>query len=231
MVKKYEYYYNNTPDFGLVRNNLIYTSLIATDKKTFIQWYYNDSGYHKNQNEVVDPSKMEEKWKREVKFLSLMIENYPELVSNMIEFDHKERKIYHAIDGVDFWQRSLDANCSFDDILPDWQDQMLNIIKAHKKLGLYKFSMHPSSYFIVNGKLKSINYFFTYSSSEGPISIADHSSHISLNRQKEIRKHTDQLGIKWDDPQSLGLLERICWDSFRTNYPKVFIERVINELS
>ena len=56
----YEYYYNNVPGDGPSRNNLIYTSLISTDKKTFVQWYYNDVTYHKNQNQVVDPAKMEE---------------------------------------------------------------------------------------------------------------------------------------------------------------------------
>ncbi|MEY4334708.1 MAG: hypothetical protein RLZZ196_3458, partial [Bacteroidota bacterium] len=67
----YEYYYNNVPGVGLTRNNLIYTSLISTDKKVFVQWYHNDSEYHKGQNEIVDPDKMEEKWQREVKFLKV----------------------------------------------------------------------------------------------------------------------------------------------------------------
>jgi hypothetical protein len=85
--------------------------------------------------------------------------------------------------------------------------------------------MHPSSYFVVDGKLKSINYFFTYHLTEGPISIADHSSHIYSTRQAEIRKHTESMGISWTEPQPLALLEELCWESFRTNYPADFIER------
>ncbi len=61
---KYEYYYNNVPGKGKCRNNLIYTSLISQDKKTFVQWYYNDGKYHQGQNQVVDPKLMEEKWER-----------------------------------------------------------------------------------------------------------------------------------------------------------------------
>jgi hypothetical protein len=61
MNAQFEYYYNNVPGKGLCRNNLIYTSLISTDCKTFCQWYFNDENYHGGHNEVVDPALMEEK--------------------------------------------------------------------------------------------------------------------------------------------------------------------------
>jgi len=104
---------------------------------------------------------------------------------------------------------------------------MIDIIKAHKSLGLYKYSMHPSSYFIVNGKLKSINYFFCYHKDEGPIRICDHSSHIYHTRQDEMKKYITDLGIGWDSPEPLNVLEKLCWNSFRSHYPEEFINRVI----
>lgn len=219
------YYYNDVPGVGLCRNNLIYTSLISDDKKTFIQWYYNDPEYHKGQNEVVDSNKMEEKWLREVNYLTQMRNRYPDLVPTIINIDLDTKKLYLEIDGIDFWNR---ARCSIDNynkVLPDWQEQMLNIIQAHKSLGLYKFSMHPSSYFIVDGKLKSINYFFTYAAHEGPISIADHASHIYSTRQDIMRKQVEAMGLDWDAPQPLGKLQELCFESFRTNYPSEFIEK------
>lgn len=222
----FQYYYNNVPGTGLCRNNLIYTSLISDDKKTFVQWYHNDTGYHKGQNQVVDPELMKQKWTREVCFLTHMSNNYPDLVPEILDIDVQEQKIYLKIDGVDFWQRSLDNACSFDEVLPDWQDQMMDIINAHHALGLYKYSMHPSSYFVVNRKLKSINYFFTYGKYDGPISIANHLSHIYTTRQEEMKKYTDSQGISWTEPEPLDKLERLCWDSFRTNYPADFVEKV-----
>jgi hypothetical protein len=102
---------------------------------------------------------------------------------------------------------------------------MLEIFKAHKSLGFWKYSMHPSSYFVVNGKLKSINYFFTYNDREKLISIQDVESHIYSARQEEMRKHIEELGIKWDEPQSFETLNQLCWASFSTNYPQDFIER------
>jgi hypothetical protein len=222
-----DYYYNRSPGQTPWRNNLIYTSLISSDKKVFCQWYFNDGIYHKDQNQVIDPSLMQIKWEREVYYLLSMSKAYPDLVPNILDIDYENRKIFLEVDGVDFWQRSLDRdNCSFDEILPDWQDQMLNIVKAHRNMGYYKYSMHPSSYFIVNNKLKSINYFFTYNKDEGPIKISDHLSHIYSTRQEEMRKYTDSLGISWNTPQPLDLLEQLCWDSFRSNYPIDFIEKV-----
>lgn len=222
---QYNYYYNQLPGQSPWRNNLIYTSLISTDKKVFVQWYHNDSLYHKGQNQVVDPALMTQKFDREVKYLTIMASNYPDLVPTILDIDEVNRKIYLEIDGVDFWQRSLDSTGNFDDVLPDWQDQMLSIITAHHSINLFKYSMHPSSYFIVNGQLKSINYFFTYHATEGPISISDHTSHIYSTRQDEMRKYTDLMGISWTTPQPLDVLEQLCWESFRKNFPSDFIEK------
>jgi hypothetical protein len=225
---KYDYYYNNVPGKGLCRNNLIYTSLISEDKKVFVQWYYNDTEYHQGQNQIVDPTKMEEKWLREVNYLTQMRNVYPDLVPTIKNIDLKDRKLYLEIDGPDFWEQSGCDMSNYDSVLPDWQEQMLNIIKAHKSLGLHKYSMHPSSYFIVDGKLKSINYFFTYRTTETNISIADVESHIYTTRQEEMRKHLDCLGIEWDKPQPWALMDQLCWASFSTNYPADFIEKAIH---
>jgi hypothetical protein len=221
-----EYYYNNVPGQGPCRNNLIYTSLISKDKKTFCQWYHNDTEYHKGKNQVVDPAKMEEKWVREVNYLTQMRNVYPDLVPKIIKIDLEPRKLFFEIDGPDFWEQAGCNQANYDSVLPDWQDQMIDIIRAHKSLGLHKYSMHPSSYFIVEGKLKSINYFFTYHEIEANISIADVESHIYITRQDEMRKHLDALGIEWDKPQPWAVMDQLCWASFSTNYPAEFIERV-----
>lgn len=222
---KYNYYWNNIPGEGLSRNNLIYTSLISDDQKTFVQWYYNDPEYHKGQNEVVDPALMKDKWARELCWLTHMATWHPDVVPKIKDIDLREKKIYLEIDGIDFWNLAKCNQKNYDAVLPDWQEQMLNIIRTHKEEGIYKYSMHPSSYFLVDGKLKSINYFFAYGFNEGPISIADHSSHIHSHRQEIMRKQVESMGIDWDLPQPLNKLQELCFESFRTNYPDDFIEK------
>jgi hypothetical protein len=221
---KFNYYYNNVPGKGLCRNNLIYTSLISEDKKTFVQWYYNDSDYHKGKNEVVDAAKMEEKWLREIKYLELVSREFPDHVPKY-DIDIAAKKIYLEISGVDFWEQAGCNHNNFDSVLPNWQEQMLDILQSHKSLDLYKYSLHPSSYFIVDGKLKSINYFFTYHKNEGPISIIDHASHISNGRQDEMKEHITNLNLSWDKPESLDTLQLLCFESFRTNYASSFIDK------
>jgi hypothetical protein len=224
---EYEYYWNNVPGIGLCRNNLIYTSLADKDLTTFVQWYYNDGEYHKGQNQVVDSALMDEKFKREVKYLSLMAEKFPDLVPEF-ELDTENKKIFLSIDGKDFWNCAGCLTENYDNVLPDWQDQMLEIIKAHKSLGMHKYSMHPSSYFVVEGKLKSMNYFFTYHEDEPCVSIAEVESHIYSTRQDEMRKHLESLGINWNKPQPWEVMDKLCWNSFRTNYPADFIEKALN---
>ena len=226
-LMEYTYYYNDVPNIGLCRNNLIYTSLINKNNDLFCQWYYNDEGYHGGHNQVVDPALMDEKFEREVKFLRLMGKEYPQHVP-VFSVNEKERKVYLEINGKDFWNRAGCLTENYDSVLPDWQDQMLEIIKAHKSLGLHKYSMHPSSYFIVDGKLKSMNYFFTYHQDEPQVSIADVESHIHSTRQDEMKKHLASLGIDWNTPQSWEVMDRLCWNSFRTNYPEEFIERALD---
>lgn len=222
----YEYYYNNVPGHGLCRNNLIYTSLISKDRKTFVQWYHNDTEYHRGQNQVVDPQHMQAKWLREVNYLTQMRNAYPDLIPNIQKIDLEQRKLYLDIDGPDFWERAGCQLENYDSVLPDWQEQMLEIIKAHKSLGLYKYSMHPSSYFVIDGRLKSINYFFCYRKTEPYFSIKDVESHIYSTRQEEMRKHIAGLGIEWDVPQPFEIMEQLCWSSFSNNYPADFIEKV-----
>lgn len=226
MESNFEYYYNNVPGKGLVRNNLVYTSLISKDKKVFCQWYHNDTDYHRGMNKVVDPTLMEEKWLREVNYITQMRNVYPELVPEIINIDFSQRKLFLKIDGVDFWQRHYDHNCSYDSVLPDWREQTVNIVKAHKSLGIYKYSMHPSSYFIVDGKLKSINYFFAYKNTEPPITINKVISHISEERIDSARKLIESHNLTFDTPIDLNTFQLLIFESFKTNYPDDFAEEL-----
>jgi hypothetical protein len=220
-----KYYYNNVPGKGLCRNNLIYTSLIDEDQRVFCQWYYNDSEYHQGKNQVVDSNLMEEKWQRELKYITLMNDFYPEHIPKLLDINHSDKKLFLEIQGVDFWEQAGCLTENFDSVLPNWQDQMIEILHSYKELGIYKYSLHPSSYFVVDGKLKSINYFFTYSKEEGPITVRDHLSHISEERRAAMKPKTDILGIDWDEPQTTKTMQILALESFSNNYPREFIER------
>jgi hypothetical protein len=224
MKTEFEYYYNNVPGKGLCRNNLIYTSLISKDKKTFCQWYHNDTDYHRGQNQVVDPELMQEKWDREVKFLIEMAWKYPDMAPKILEINHEERKLYLKIDGDDFWQRADPIKQDYDSVLPNWREQMMRIFIAHKSLGIYKYSLHPSSYFIVDGQLKSINYFFCYKDNDTQISLRDVMSHISEDRQADLFPKMKAAGINVDQPTPFKDIQLLAFESFKTNFPTDFMD-------
>ena len=152
----YQYYYNNVPGKGQCRNNLVYTSLINRNKTEFVQWFFNDTFYHNGHNQVMDTELMNEKWLRETNMLLKMHSKYPQHIPAILDIDYANKKIHLGIEGVDFWEQS--HNKTYEDVLPNWKEQMLEIIQAHKDIGMYKYSLHPSSYFVVEGRLKSINY-------------------------------------------------------------------------
>lgn len=224
MQTEFEYYYNNVPGKGLCRNNLIYTSLVNKDKTVFCQHYVNDTDYHKGQNQVVDAHLMEEKWLRELNYLTQMRNEFPELVPKILNIDLSSKKLFLEIEGVDFWQQKIDNNCTYDDILPDWREQMLDIFRAHKSLGIYKYSLHPSSYFIVKGKLKSINYFFCYRDFDTKISLRSVMSHISEDRQADLFPKMIAMGINVDEPTEYNKIQHLAFESFKTDFPADLME-------
>ncbi len=224
MYTEFEYYYNNVPGKGLCRNNLIYTSLINKNKTIFCQHYHNDSDYHKGQNQVVDPALMDEKWLREVNYITQMRNAFPDMVPEITNIDLQARKIYMKIQGVDFWQHTLDNDCTYDDILPDWRNQMLAIFRAHKSLGIYKYSLHPSSYFVVDGKLKSINYFFCYKNIDPGISLRSVMSQIREERQADLFPKMAAMGIDVDTITSFKDIQLLAFESFKTDFPADFMD-------
>ena len=212
------------PGKGLCRNNLIYTSLISKDHKTFCQWYHNDAEYHKNMNQVVDPKLMDEKWQRELKFLDLMNTHFPQHIPSILDIDYNQKKIYLEIDGYDIWERVGCNNIDYSSVLVDWDKQMLEIIAAHQILGIYKLSMHPSSYFSVNGKLKSINYFFCYTDHDKSIMMRDVLSHISHDRQRDLIPKMNTMGLDFDSTMSFTQFQHIAFDTFKLNFREDVME-------
>ena len=103
-------------------------------------------------------------------------------------------------------------------------NQMLEIFKAHKTLGIYKYSLHPSSYFVVDGKLKSINYFFCYKDNDTQISLRDVMSHISEDRQADLLPKMKAAGIDVDKPTPFKDIQLLAFESFKTNFPADFMD-------
>lgn len=213
----FEYYYNNVPGVGLCRNNLVYTSKIDRQNQLFSIHYTHDQKYHRD--ECLPQSALNRKWIREFKFTLCS----PHTL-DVKELDSVKRKIIFKIQGDDFWQQ---ANCSkdnFSKVLPDWQEQMLTILKDYRKNNIWKYSLHPSSFFIIDGKLKTINHFFCYEDTEEHVSITEVLDHISKNRKSKLFHYMEQNNIDYKNKFSWKFYGQLCLENFRSDYPDEFIE-------
>lgn len=223
------YYYNIMPDGNKTRNNLVYTSLVNDDQTVFCKWYFNDTDYHQGLNKVTDPAIMEEKWNREITHLKLMSDSHPGLIPEILDIDEVNKKIYLKIEGPDLWQSASTNHYCFSEVVPDWQEQILDHHRAYHELGFYKYSIHPSSYFPVNGKLKSINYFFCHPYDEETITVNKIKSHISEERFKSAEPLFEKFNVtSYDQKIPLASFMHAILLSFQSNYPKEFIDRLLS---
>ena len=143
-----------------------------------------------------------------------------------ISNDHLIQQIYFEIQGDDFWEQSHGKK--YEDVVPRWQEEMLYMLETHKKLGIYKYSLHPSSYWVIDGELRNVNYFFAYREDEAPITVHEHLSHISKERQKELMPKMKKMRIKATKSYSFHKLQVLCLESFRNVYPDSFIDKAIS---
>jgi hypothetical protein len=221
-----DYYYNNVPGKGKCRNNLIYTSLISRDKKTFVKWFHNDTEYHKGKNQVVRSDLMKDKFNREVNGLLYIKEKGFDNIIPKFDIDFKNQKIFFEINGVDLWELAGCKGTDYSHILSDWDTQMLKIFDIYQSIGLYKYSLHPSSYFVINGELKSINYFFSYiKNTDDPITVESVLSHISKERQQKIIPKMQEEGIDLHVPTPHIQLQFLAFESFKSNFRADIMDR------
>lgn len=214
-----KYYYNTVPGIGKCRNNLVYTSFV--DNNQFVCNYTVDQKYHNN--ECLDKLQLDEKYSRDKKFTMLFAKYFPQHLPKII--DCNDNKIVFEYVDVDFWQQ---ANCNADNfskVLPDWQEQMLEILAAYRSCNIWKYSLHPSSYFVIDGKLRSINHFFCYSGDEELITISDIMNIISKDRKQKLLNFCTAKNINVNDKLPFSVYGQIALESFRSNYPDDFIDK------
>lgn len=219
----FEYYYNNVPGIGKCRNNLVYTSKIDRQNQLFSIQYTHDQTYHNNQ--CLPTDYLEQKWIREVKFLVDFAAQFPDHVPEIVNIDYKTKEIILSIQGDDFWQQ---ANCdsrNYIKVVNNWEEQILQILKDYRSANIWKYSLHPSSFFVVDGKLKSINHFFCYYSNEPKIAITEILDHVSDNRKQKLFDYLEKNKIDPNKKLPFEAYGQICLDSFRSEYSDNFIER------
>ena len=222
----WDYYWNEEPG-DRFRANLVYTAYISGDRKTLCMSFNRDVNYHSNleENTLWTEELLAERFQRELKFYNKAAGKIP--VAELLDIDENNRKIYIKFPGDDFYMMGYKS--SYDQVLPNWREQITERFKEMWSLGILKFSMHPNSWIVYeDGILRPINWFFTFEEGEPEKSISEYLIQLSDSRQDKLRPLLEKFNIDIEKKYQLWDLQNICFESFRHNYPSELIDSLLS---
>ena len=225
-MTNWDYYWNEEPG-DRFRANLVYTAYISGDRKTLCMSFNRDVNYHSNleENTLWTEELLAERFQRELKFYNKAAGKIP--VAELLDIDENNKKIYIKFPGDDFYMMGYKS--SYDQVLPNWREQITERFKEMWSLGILKFSMHPDSWIVYeDGILRPINWFFTFEEGEPEKSISEYLIQLSDSRQDKLRPLLEKFNIDIEKKYQLWDLQNICFESFRHNYPSELIDSLLS---
>ena len=225
-LSNWSYYKNLEGDIAgeheWVRANLVYTPYVSPDGNVFCMSFNRDPNYHIHEIENKDWTEelLEDRFRKELEFHQKASRVLPTL--KILDIDYENRRIFLEWFGDDFYMQGLKSG-GYDNVLPNWKDQWVNLIKNMWDLGIYKISLHPNSWVAHNGILYPFNWFFCYNESDPSITVRSLLIQISEGRQEKLN------GVDLDTPYTPRQAQYIAFNSFRNNYPEDLIERILKE--
>ncbi len=225
-MTNWDYYWNEEPG-DRFRANLVYTAYISSDRKTLCMSFNRDINYHSNleENTLWTEELLTERFRRELKFYNKAAGKIP--VAGLLDIDENNRKIYMKFPGDDFYMMGYKS--SYDQVLPNWREQITERFKEMWSLGILKFSMHPNSWIVYDdGILRPINWFFTFEEREPEKSISEYLIQLSDSRQDKLKPLLEKFNIDIEKKYQLWDLQNICFESFRHNYPSELIDSLLS---
>jgi hypothetical protein len=210
---------------GQIRANLVYTPYVSPDSKTLCMSFNRDPAYHSNleENQQWSENDLTDRFEKEIKFHNLASESIPTL--DIIDIDFDNRQVFIEWNGPDFYMLGLET--PYDQILPNWKEQWLTTISKLKAMNISKFSLHPNSWVIKDDTLIPFNWFFCYHRDDVGITIRSLLKQISDSRQEKLAAVLEGMGLNLDIECKAQDLEKVCFNSFRENYPADLIEKAI----
>ena len=199
-ITNWKYYYNIEGDQKeQVRANLVYTPLISPSGDTFCMSFNRDIGYHTDaaENALWTEDDLTDRFNRELLFHEKAKQaGIP--VLTIKEVDTANRRIFLEWHGGDFYMQSKELGVSYESLLPDWKDQMIERIVAMWGADIAKYSLHPNSWVVHNGTLIPINWFYSFSFKEPHVTVNSMIKQISTTRLEAAVGLLDSLGMNID---------------------------------
>ena len=205
-------YYNQNND-GPIRANLVYTPY--TENNTFIMSFNRDPEYHfdKDANALFTEEVLADRFDRELRFHEKVKDVLPTL--EIIDVDYIKREIYLEWPSDDFYM--LGRKSSYDEVLPDWKQQWLPVIRTLRRVNVSKFSLHPNSFVVSNQRLVPFNWFFCFERNE-LTSLESVVKQISSDRLDKVTPLLNKHNISLTDVRPAKDFELLGLECFTSSY-------------
>lgn len=136
--------------------NLLYTPTINSDGNILCMTYDENNEYQKD-NIGITKELVDFFFEREIRYLEVF-QKY-DWAPKLLEVDLKNRQVFIEFNNETINHIILANDRSLDDECPDWKDQIFNIIKDIDDAGYYKMALYPHCFFIIDGKIKTIDFY------------------------------------------------------------------------
>ena len=212
-------YYNQNND-GSIRANLVYTPY--TEDNTFIMSFNRDPEYHfdKDANALFTEEVLVDRFDRELRFHEKVKDVLPTL--EIVDVDYIKREIYLEWPSDDFYM--LGRKSSYDEVLPDWKQQWLHIIRTLRRVNVSKFSLHPNSFVVSNQRLVPFNWFFCFERNE-LTSLESVVKQISSDRLDKVTPLLNKHSISLTDVRPAKDFELLGLECFTSSYGSELITK------
>lgn len=163
-MNDWPFYYKIDPEYNSrVGNNLLYTPRINIEKQVMCMDWDSKSEY---QNYSQRPDFTEELvsffYERELYYL----DKFKEFTWCPKILDTKPNKIFIEFSGETLNDILYTEGRNIEVEVPDYEEQVYNIVKDIVDSGYYKMSLYPHCFFVQNGVLKTFDYYACIPSSD-----------------------------------------------------------------
>ena len=153
----WEYFYKVDYRGGhKVTTNMLYTPM-TNSENTLMCMLWDETHPYQVENTRLTKELVDFFFERELVHLTKFQEF--DWAAKLIDIDRNERKIFIEFTGETFNDilsnpdRSLDLEC------PNWKEQIFKILQDIVSLGYYKMALYPHCFFLVNGQVKTFDFY------------------------------------------------------------------------
>jgi hypothetical protein len=222
-------YYYNYENGQTIRANLVYTPLVSPDRTKFCMWFKRDVNYHFDQkiNSLWTEDILDDRFQKELKYHNIASRYVPTL--EILEINYSSKKII-----IEWFDNDFHTSCqnkSREEIFPNWEYQMINMMKKLWKNNVVKLSLHPNSWIVKDEYLVPFNWFFCYDKSTDSDSLDNLIIQISETRLEKVYDIFKSLGFDPNLKYSATELQTLALHSFKSNYNEDIINRLLVSLN